>query len=373
MSVLARENVTRLQGEHAAGAPAEEREEAGEAFSSVITANASLVVWLVFLGFGGALLIFYYSHIHYFPDLEWNKSLTYLAAMSLLGGTIAILYSLLLFFPGVIWSEFLIHDSGLEDKLCYAEGGHYEPCYQSVGLHIGLPFLVFMGVMHFVALSDDAWTIATAAVITLTIASLFLGWRFQSYLGTKRNTLGTSPTSLLLKYVGLFNISALISLTSLLLIYGIADPSKESKWMFLLCTVVGVVANMMVAIQYQRKRACSLVTAILAALVLLACGEGVAGRTGHEEAALSMQLMARFGFGGDTVKLVLKPEAREILQAHGVEGTAKTGVATVENVRILSRLGGEYFVELTSADRKRMTFPSSLVLSWSAVNESGAK
>jgi len=372
MSVLARENVSRLDGECAADSPIQEKEGA-QAFSSVITANASLVVWLVFLGFGGALLIFYYSHIHYFPDLEWNKSLTYLAAMSLMGGAIAILYSLLLFFPGVIWSEFLIHDSGLEDKLCYAEGGHYEPCYQRVGLHIGLPFLVFMGVMHVAALSDNAWTIATAAFLTLVVASLVLGWRFQKHLEQKRSTLGTNPLSLLLKYVGLFNISALISLTSMLLIYDIADSSKESRWMLLLCTVIGAVANMLVAIQYRYKRACSVVTAILAALVLLACGEGVAGRAGQEEAALSLQFMARFGFGGNTVKLVLKPEAREILQAHGVEDTAGTGVATMENVRILSRLGEEYFVELPAPDRKRMTFPSSLVLSWSAQDEDVAK
>src|SRR5688572_6126849 len=103
---------------------AQQGREEGQTFSGVLTANSSFLAWLVSLGFGGALLVLYYTHIHYFPDLEWKESLTYLAALSLLGGTVAFLYSLLLFFPGLIWSEFLIHDSEMEDKLCYPDTDH---------------------------------------------------------------------------------------------------------------------------------------------------------------------------------------------------------------------------------------------------------
>src|ERR1700688_167343 len=82
---------------------------------SMLTGNATLMAWLVFLGLGGAFLTSYSAQIHYFPVLDWKESFSYLAAMMILGGGVAVVYSLLLFFPGVIWSEFLISDSELEE------------------------------------------------------------------------------------------------------------------------------------------------------------------------------------------------------------------------------------------------------------------
>src|SRR3954463_15106333 len=97
------------------------------------TANATLIAWLLFLGFGSAFLAFYYSHIHYFPELEWQESFSYLAAASVLGGGLVAVYGLLLFIPGWIWSEFLIFDATLlEEKiLCYSvrRGGTVDPCF----------------------------------------------------------------------------------------------------------------------------------------------------------------------------------------------------------------------------------------------------
>lgn len=337
----------------------------GQTFSGVLTANSSFLAWLVSLGFGGALLVLYYTHIHYFPDLEWKESLTYLAALSLLGGTVAFLYSLLLFFPGVIWSEFLIHDSEMEDKLCYPDTDHVEPCYRGVGVHMALPFLLFMGAMHFVALLKDAWITATTAIVLLALISWFLARKFQKHIEWKeqhhQRVTSTAPGSLLLKYVGLFNISALISLTSMLFLYALVAPGKGSWRMFLVCTLVVVVANLLVAVQYRRRPGRAAVTAILAAVVLLACGE-IKSISGDEE-ALSSRLMGRFGFGGTRVILIVKDEARGILEGHGVQHEAKAGTVTIRDARILSRLGKEYFVE---AGRRRLSISRDLVLSWSA-------
>ena len=362
MSAHALKTPNLLEAERQSSKPAEEQA-AGQALSGILTANASFVVWLVSLGFGGALLVLYYTQIHYFPELEWKESLTYLAALSLLGGTVAVLYGLLLFFPGLIWSEFLIHDSELEDKLCYKAGDHLEACYRGVGLHMALPFLIFMGIMHFAALAKDPWQIATAVVSLLAPISVLLAWRFQTHIDKKekehRRVAHASPGSLLLKYVGLFNVSALISLASLLFLYAIVDPSEESWRMFLICTVVVVVTNLLVAVQYRRRAGRAVVTAILATLVLLACGEIFSGR----QTALSSRLMAGFGFGGDRVTLIAKEEAIGILKGHDVPFQVRPGVVAVRNARILSRLGKEYFVEIR---HRRVAIPRDLVLSWSA-------
>lgn len=92
-----------------------------EPLGEIVTANATLIAWLVFLGFGSAFLAFFYSHIHYFPELKWQESFSYLAAASIFGGGVVAVYSLLLFVPGWIWSEFLIFDAELVEKnaLCY--------------------------------------------------------------------------------------------------------------------------------------------------------------------------------------------------------------------------------------------------------------
>jgi hypothetical protein len=87
--------------------------------SGILTANATLVAWLIFLGFGSAVLASYYAHIHYLPELKWEESFAYLAAVTILGGGIVAIYVLLLYLPGWIWSEFLIFDSELQQEpLC---------------------------------------------------------------------------------------------------------------------------------------------------------------------------------------------------------------------------------------------------------------
>lgn len=157
-----------------------EKQEAGHTLADVLKAEANFVAWLVSLGLGGAMLVLYYSRIHYFPELEWKESFTYLVALSFLGGMVAVLYGLLLFFPGVIWSEFLIHDSKLKDKLCYpVDEGHDEACFRAVALHMALPFLIFMGIVHVVAWFAPFWGITTTAIGTLALISVVLTWLFQ--------------------------------------------------------------------------------------------------------------------------------------------------------------------------------------------------
>ena len=56
----------------------------------LLKANTSLAVWLVFLAIGGGLLALYYAKIGYLPDIEWNSTLVYLAAASIIGAGVGI-------------------------------------------------------------------------------------------------------------------------------------------------------------------------------------------------------------------------------------------------------------------------------------------
>ncbi|HEV8577865.1 MAG TPA: hypothetical protein VGX68_02185, partial [Thermoanaerobaculia bacterium] len=182
-----------------------------------------------------------------------------------------------------------------------------------------------------------------------------------------------STGSLLLKYVGLFDVSALISLTSLLFLFAIANPGKDSWPMFILCTVVVVVTNVLVAVQYRLRPGRAVLTAILATLVLLVSEESLA----KKEDALSLRLVSQFGIGERGVTLFVKKEANDIFNGRpvpprdgGKAGEADksgagdaAGVVVVKDARILSRLGKEYLVEVGG---RRVAIPRDWVLSWSA-------
>src|ERR1700710_2957120 len=85
--------------------------------SQIPKLDASVALWLMLFVFGGGLLALYYAGVGYFPEVSWQDALTYLALMTIIGGSLLVAYSFLLFVPGVIWSEFLICDDQLKQVL----------------------------------------------------------------------------------------------------------------------------------------------------------------------------------------------------------------------------------------------------------------
>lgn len=392
------------QGGAASGQPGSK--DGGKLWGEVFSANGSVVVWLVFLAFGGALLSFYHSKIQYFPVLKWEDSLTYLAALSLLGGGVAVIYGLLLFLPGTMWCEFLIHDTELEDKLCYPGRGP-EPCFWNIGLHLGLPFLSFMLIMHCIALLELPWLTAVSAVVLLVAISRLLWKRFGDHLDAKlRETRTSVPPccpwvrderqgvwvrkggqaeakeesffrrisaaiycwwiggrrsgsreSYLLKYVLSFSVSALASLISLLFIYAIVDV--KTGVMVAICTGLVTLTNFLVAVQFRNRPRRAILTAFLATLVLLVCSETV----DRGKAALSTGIMKKFGLGAEAqlvalvvnpkgqalferLKLYPPPEVRALVERLNLYPPGQDK-EVIPNVLILSRLGEEYFLKAT--------------------------
>jgi hypothetical protein len=295
-----------------------------EALSGFAVANATLIVWVVFLGFGSAFLAFYYSHIHYFPELEWETALSYLAATSVLGGGAVAIYGLLLFVPGWMWSEFLIFDAELvtKDALCYSVGfGEKpplrEPCFWRIGRRLVVPFALMMSVIHVPLYTGDTRLLFATALASVSV----LGW--HSYVQFSRDFRDKPPRetsadskSFVAKYVATTAIAALSGITSLVILSQLIDPGSESGRLLTICTVGVVVTNLLVAVQYRQRPTRAVVTSIVAALALMISGEVFATRGLSQ----SERLMNEFGIGETTrVRLDLTADGAARLRQDGLE------------------------------------------------------
>src|ERR1700716_2893111 len=115
--------------------------------SGWLKANTLIVVWVVFLTFGGGLLALYYARIGYLPDIDWSASLIYLAALTIIGVGVSGLFALSLFVPGFIWATFLVFDSDIGEQFCY-QSGNGEPCIRAIWRHLGVPFVGGLLISH---------------------------------------------------------------------------------------------------------------------------------------------------------------------------------------------------------------------------------
>jgi hypothetical protein len=136
--------------------------------------DTSVALWLILFVFGGGLLALYYAGIGYFPEVSWQDALTFMALMTIIGGSLLVAYSFLLFVPGAIWSEFLIFDKQLH-KVLMMSARHWEPCVWSVTKQILFPFAIFMAFCHFLLYEDGpAGFVPLGAVASLVAVSALL-------------------------------------------------------------------------------------------------------------------------------------------------------------------------------------------------------
>lgn len=331
-------------------------------------ANATLMAWILFLGFGSAFLTFFYSKIHYFPELRWQDSFSYLAAISILGGGIVAIYGLLLFVPGWIWSEFLIFDTELQQgALCYRFNDQelpFEPCFWSISRCLVLPFFLLMVVLHLVLLADnEPWLLTTTFLVGLLAITWYSARVFSKEL--RRRPMphaGATRRSLLVKYVLSANAAALAGFTSLWVIGRLVAGKSHSPLLVLICTIWVTGSNLLVAVQFRKHGSHALMTGIVAAITLVICGETFA----ESGSSLSERLLVGFGVGDTARRVTISPTAEGEKLLQGVPR---------DRLILLSRLGDEYLLQVApeaaapgSSSGKRFAIPKRLVSSWSSEN-----
>jgi hypothetical protein len=345
-----------------------EEKEGDSPIFKLLTANASLVAWLVFLGFGGALLTFYYMQIGYFPEIAWKDSFTYLAAISLLGGGVVVAYGLLVFIPGVIWSEFLIFDTALRVRLCCDPPNDHEPCYRNTIVHVVAPFGAFMLIMHVARFISQNWV---EPVAFGGLAALIGYYWFDFDVLLEHVVHKNEHRSRRIKAVAAATFSAFIGLIALLIIYHFVAPADSSGsgkgrpdfYLLMVCTIVVIASDLFVAVQFRDKLTRAVLTGAVAGLVLLFCGEILAGGA----ASHSKRILEQFGLGGgdrNAVTILVNEEGQEILKNLDLRLSKDLVERKIPNVKILSRLGSEYCFLI---EGRHVVLPKSAVISWAGV------
>src|SRR6185312_11949799 len=208
-----------------------------------------IALWLSLFILGGGLLALYYSGIHYFPVVSWQDALTYLALMTIIGGSLLVAYSFLLFVPGAIWSKFLIFDKPLH-PLFEMGGRSSEPCAWLITKRILLPFSVYMAFCHFLLYQEiPGWFVPLGALASLAAVSILLGRDLREQLRSAelRKARGVPPqghkdTRKLRQHrssMAFFHIPLLIAF-----IFKAWTPPcvipREALWLAALCPLVSI-------------------------------------------------------------------------------------------------------------------------------------
>lgn len=359
----------------------------------------TLVAWLTFLTLGGGILLLYYARLRYLPEVEWDKSLVYLALATLIGGTVALLLGLSLFVPGYIWSEFLICDERLKNAFCFHPDTN-ETCLQTLAKNIGLPFwFVLLGshltllvvplFMSATTLQDKTllWIYAGVSFVLLLVVSRCMKVMFRRLLHIARKAeieksknpersgqAGNCSTQekerrkqedqrRVFKYIAWFGLSVLVGQISMILIYLLSG--RQTGLPFLITTIacgLGVlISNHFVAIHYRTSHVQSIIAALVITVLILFFTE--------RNEKLSLKIGSFFGVGYESqkVNLLLDDEGRRIICELKLPNTCTDPKDSSDNkisgVYILSRLGNEYYLDYQG---KTFTLPKSAVRSRTA-------
>ena len=352
--------------------------------------NASVVAWLIFLTFGGGILSLYYAQIRYLPDIEWSSSLVFLALATFVGGAFALALGLSLFIPGYLWSEFLLFDERLKYVFCFhPQTG--EVCLRTVGKYIGVPFGIVLLLNHLALLvfpcllSCDSfrgtkllWLYAIVSIVLLVVISIVMTGVFRDLQSSARiQPASPSPgppdeeKRRLFKYVCWFGLSIIVSQISMMLIHLMSNRPTGMPFLIttVFCALGVIVSNHVVAIHFRRSRLHAILTSVVIASLLMFIAD--------RNESLSSQVVAFFGAGvkSQQVDLVLNDDGSKMIGSLNLGDTCpKQGTPNPINegtdpnipagrvcqVRILSRLGSEFYLE---HEGRKFTLPKIFVVS----------
>ena len=232
--------------------------------------DSKFVQVIVLLGFGGALLARYYAFIGYIPEIEWKESLTYLSVLALSGMGLLTLYGLLLFLPGFIWSELLVCDRELQGLMCFEDSqGWRQPCPVGVTNHSESHLRFLDNRSHPNDMGRQGGILLIAGLVGLIPALYILSHDLGKELKGRRKGRPGFVGAILL----FFKLSALVSLVAMVVIYQLlnGDLTSSARYdtramaMLAVCSLISVVANLAVALQYRQWRTRAVVTGISSA------------------------------------------------------------------------------------------------------------
>lgn len=385
------------------GIPPAETKPSSSQLDKLLTANASVAVWLVFFAIGGGIFTLYYAHIGYVPEMEWKASLVYLFIGSIVGGVLGLLLTMSLYLPGVIWSETIVFDPCL--RFSYATPpppklSDKEPppkpsdkeqatelCLLTIFKYLGLPFLLVLLLSHVALLFGRVkyWLIAgILLVLTFYVMRSFLEHRLSVVSGQaaskftvqellspvwsnlKNDVLGvigraeiTESERHEFKLAAAFTLSVFLNQISMYVVYWLSG-SPATRWTFLilmlLCIAAVWIACHVVALRHQHYPRQAIVASLVTAGLLLF--------TADNFSRLSVRLMNNFGVGYyKRVNLLVNEDGKDIVDSLGVP---RCGDLQLCNVEILSKMGEQYYLRV--GDTWYVTLPKADVIAVRTLN-----
>jgi hypothetical protein len=357
-----------------------------ETASSFLKPNLGLFFWFILLAFGGGLLSLYYTTIGYFPDMKWDESLTYLMVLSILGGAVVLAYGLMIFIPGVIWSEFLVFDPYLKREFCYLGEKGREPCVMALLKRVVIPFVFFVGPIHWLPLSLEPKILAEGFFVLCF--ACWIAYLLNADIFPDAGFWGLGSTGG--RFLAFFSLSAISAWLALGLIRWIlGQESAPDNRLSIICTAMVVVANIFVALQFRKRRIGAYVSGAFAAALLVVFSHLLIVQPGQKPSA---RFLSAFGVGYEhKVTLLVSRRGAEILAAQGghltPSGLDRLPISVslppgykegeeggedaiqdpgfrVDGLEMLSRLGNDYLFR-SPESKIAFSVPKKYVLSWS--------
>lgn len=313
--------------------------------------NLATTLWSIFLLVGGAVFVIYYFSIHYMPDLDLKSSVTIVATSSITALFLTISLMLLFIAPGVIWGQTIDSNSKLKDL--WHDGDKKK--LSVLWWFGGSIFFVYLLLISFLTF-PSFWLLSSILIIIYFLIIFIFAWiKFKL------------SWDIFLKeffyFILISFVNSFLFFLPLYLIYQFVSVKELSNFQSICLVVIfGISLVFLNAFTFLKKDFFWYLGVAFITFLLIV---GVF----QEFNFIPSRVMEIYKFGNiKASSLVLDKKGCQILETLGYKHQIKNDMCIVKNVTILSRLGKEYYLEISKDNNKKnvMKFPipSSTVLSW---------
>lgn len=292
-----------------------------------LSTSLGITAWSLTLLLGGIFLLIYYANEKYFPVLDFNSSMTLLAAIALTGGYVFLYLGFLLVAPGAIWNTHIKSNSHVRTFL---ERLSKRKLIIRHLLWLVLPssgtivaFYIFyrFGTDVYRATLGAFFVIASLCVI---ITSVIRDFRL--------------PAAAIIEIIFLLTFSSLMvasmSMLTLWIILYLSNSTSEYTTIFVLFFVI---AMNVFAMMMQDLKWISLLSVITLFVVLMYL---------HKVSLISEKVIALYKLGNFDAKLVLTHQGCEAMAGMGFKThPLTTNHCHTDTIKIISRIGKEYYLK----------------------------
>lgn len=323
--------------------------------------------YLASLGLGGIIMLGYYLHIDYLPDLDAGSLIYFLLILAATGALFIVMLGFAFVMPGLVWRHFAMRVK--EFATLRFDARDHRPLMRSFWVPL-LPTLVGTTAALYLRL-PDSWRWA----IWLTSLACSLVWLFARL---RKKGIKTCGAHCKYYFIWLMSWSTLfISLYFIVMV--IHDPStplshfNDVAWLFFI-EILLVISMFNVLVVKSPGQALSRVPTKFRSVVWVA---GIAtvlfvAVTASTQAwsLIPRAVFRAYRLGGDiAVATVVTQQGCAVASAYDLDRTPLgDGTCHLENLKLRSRLGSEYL--LIADNGTEFALPRSLVASLKFIKQS---